>query len=281
MPDAGQPCFVQLLVVGDAIVELLLRRARWGRRQPHQRLRGVDELAVQPAIGVLRDAAARGLGGLLADARAGQRRRVEDVFMPAAHEHDRILRRDAIEIIAQRQPLFFQLRFMPVAVRDDHVARFQGLDAGAERRLDVGHRSRARQIDAGAAAGAVEMVVHQPRDHAAPLEIDHSRRRSGDRAHLVVVADGHDAIADDRHGFMDREAAIDGDDLSVEEHEIRRRWSRQDWTLRRQRRRGHESDQQSAKHRRKHTVLSNPRFVPAISRTRPSCQTVGPRQPLF
>jgi hypothetical protein len=41
-----------------------------------------------------------------------------------ADEDDGILRRDAIEIVAQRQPLLLQLRFVPVAVRDDHVAGF-------------------------------------------------------------------------------------------------------------------------------------------------------------
>ena len=93
--------------------------------------------------------------------------------------------------------------------------------------IDVGHRSRARQIDAGTAAGAVKMVVHQARDHRVALEIDHPRRRPGDRLHLIVVADRHDAIADDRDGFVNGEAAIDGDDLAVEEDEIRRRRARE------------------------------------------------------
>ena len=61
MANARQARFVQLLVIGDAIVELLLRRPRRRRRQADQRLRGIDELAVQPAVGISRDAAAGGL----------------------------------------------------------------------------------------------------------------------------------------------------------------------------------------------------------------------------
>ena len=51
---------------------------------------------------------------------------------------------------------------------------------------------------------------------------------SGDGLHLIVVADGHDPIADDRDRLVNREAAIDGDDLAVEEHEIGRRRARQE-----------------------------------------------------
>ena len=220
-----------------------------------------------------------GCGVVLGDVPPRQRRRVEDVFVAAAHEHDRILRRDAIEVVAQRQPLFLELRFVPVAVRDDDVAGLRCRDARAERRLDVGQRSRARQIDARAAAGAVEVVVHQPRNHAAALEIDHPRRRTGDRAHLIVVADGHDAIADDRDRLVDGEAAIDGDDLAVEEDEVGRRRPRQDWPLRRQRRRGEQHAQRGANHARSISALA-PQFVPAISPPRPSCQAVRGTQPL-
>ena len=199
-----------------------------------------------------------GSGGLLGDVPSCQRRRVDDVFVAAAHEHDRILRRDAIEIVAQRQPLFLQLRFVPVAVGDDDIAGLRGRDARAQCRIDIGQRSRARQVDARAAAGAMEMVIHQPRNHAPAFEIDHARRGTGDRAHLIVVADGHDAIADDRDRLLDAEAAIDGDDFAVEQDQVGRRRARQDWTLRRQSSRGEQHAQRGANHPSKH-ILPLPR----------------------
>ena len=39
--------------------------------------------------------------------------------------------------------------------------------------------------------------------------------------HLIVVADGHDAIANDRDRGVNREVAIDGDHLAVEQHQVR------------------------------------------------------------
>ena len=141
MPDRREARLVQLLVVRDAIVDLLLGRSRRRRRQTHQRLRRIDQLAVQSAVRVLRDAATGRLGGLLVDLPVRERRRIEDVFVAAAHEDDRILRRDAIEIVAQRQALLLQLRLMPVAVRDDDVARLGRSDAGLQWR-----RSHRRSI---------------------------------------------------------------------------------------------------------------------------------------
>ena len=169
-----------------------------------------------------------------------------------------------------------------------------GFDAwtrACKRRHHVGQRSRARQIDAGPAAGAVQMVVHQPRDHRAALQIDHPRRRPGDRLHLIVVADGHDAIADDRDGFVDRETAIDGDDLAVEQDEIGRGRAGKDRPLCGQRRRGQEGEQERAQHAgsisrstrlaKTRGSLRARRFRPAVRpsklRARRSCQTVCER----
>jgi len=77
------------------------------------------------------------------------------------------------------------------------------------------------------------MVIHQSGNDAAALQIDHPCRRARDRVHLIVVADGHDAIADDRDRLVNREAAIDGDHLAVEQDQVGRRRARQDWPLRR------------------------------------------------
>ena len=37
--------------------------------------------------------------------------------MPSAHQHHRMLRRDIVEVLAQRQPLLLQLRLMQVAIK--------------------------------------------------------------------------------------------------------------------------------------------------------------------
>ena len=43
---------------------------------------------------------------------------------PPRTMHDRRHRRHLVEIAPQREPLFLQLRFVPVAVGDDDLARF-------------------------------------------------------------------------------------------------------------------------------------------------------------
>ena len=71
---------------GDALVA----RPRRRRRQLHQALGRVDELAVQPAVGIPRDPAAGRLGGALVDLPAAQRHRVHHVLVAAAHQHHRV-----------------------------------------------------------------------------------------------------------------------------------------------------------------------------------------------
>ena len=89
----------------------------------------VHELAVQAPVGIARDAPAGGLG------RASvifQRRSAAELRMyswPPRTRTTGMLRRDPVEIVAQRQALFVELRFVPVAVRDDHVARRRRLHA--------------------------------------------------------------------------------------------------------------------------------------------------------
>ena len=145
-----------------------------------------------------------GCGVSLGDAPSRQRRRIEDVFVAAADEDDGILRRDAIEIVAQRQPLFLQLRFVPVAVGDDHVAGLRGLRRARCSAASTSAIDRARDRSTpGPPPAPWRWLSISPGITAAALEIDHPRRRAGDRAHLIVVADGHDAIADDRDRFVD------------------------------------------------------------------------------
>ena len=140
--------------------------------------------------------------------------------MSAADHDDRIVRRDRVQIAAIRQPVLLQLRFVPVAVGDDDLARTAGFHARADRREHVGDAARAREIDAGAAAGVVQMAVGEPGNHRLPVQIDRRRLRAGELADCVVAADGGEAPARDRDRLRDREARVDGDDVSVEEDAV-------------------------------------------------------------
>ena len=89
-----RPGGVQLLVLLDERLDRQRRR----RRQLDQRLGAIDQLAVQLALRVARDASARLLRRLLRDVPLPQRRGVEDVFVAAAHEDDRVRRRHGVQI---------------------------------------------------------------------------------------------------------------------------------------------------------------------------------------
>ncbi len=98
-----------------------IERART-RRQRDELPRAIDQLTIQLAVGVPRDAATGGLRRVLRDVPLRQRGRVQDVFVPAADEDDRDVARDFVEIAAQRQALLLELRLVPVAVRHDDVS---------------------------------------------------------------------------------------------------------------------------------------------------------------
>jgi hypothetical protein len=121
---------------------------------------------------------------------------------------------------------------MPVAVRDDEVAGPGDGDARLHGGKDVADRSRARQVDTGAAAGARKMVVHQAGDHGAAAQVDHARGRAGERAQLIVVADGEDAVAADGDALVNGKGAVDGNDPAAVKDEVGRRRPGQDGRLR-------------------------------------------------
>ena len=172
MANRGEAGCVQLLVVRDPIGELLIGRAWRGRRQPHERLRGVDQLAVQAAIRITRDAAAGRLRRFRRDAPPRQRGGIEDVFVSAPDQDHRIVWRHLVEIVTQGEALFLQLRLVPVAVGKNHVAGLRLPDARVDGRRHVSQRACPRQIDAGTATCAMQVVVHQPRDDGVALQID-------------------------------------------------------------------------------------------------------------
>src|SRR5262245_36382350 len=110
MPYRGEAGGVQLLVLSDAARDALLWRLHRRSRQRDERFRRVHELAVEAPIRVAGNPAALGFARHLVDLPLRERRGVEDVLVAAADEHYRVLRGRAIEIVAKRQPLFFELR---------------------------------------------------------------------------------------------------------------------------------------------------------------------------
>ena len=52
---------------------------------------------------------------------------------------------------------------------------------------DVGDRARARQIDAGSAAGVVQVIVGEAGNDRLPVQIDHGRRGTGELSDAAVV----------------------------------------------------------------------------------------------
>ena len=129
MPNGRESDGVQRLVLGDARRHLLVTRARRWRRQRDQRARGINQLAVQAPVRITSQPSAFGVGRLVVNTPAAKHRGVDDVFVPAPDKDHRMIRRDAIEVVAEWQALFLQLGFVPVAVRDDGVAGHRGLGA--------------------------------------------------------------------------------------------------------------------------------------------------------
>ena len=70
------------------------------------------------------------------------------------------------------------------------------------------------------------MRIDQPRQHRLALQIDLPGLRTGQSAHLVVAAHGHDPIATNGDRLGEAEHGLDGDDLAVVQDEVRGRGSR-------------------------------------------------------
>ena len=69
----------------------------------------------------------------------------------------------------------------------------------------------------------MRVVVDQPWDHGATIEIHDAGRRPFELLDIGGASDRDDALALDRQGLSDREAVVDGDDLAAEKHGVRRR----------------------------------------------------------
>src|SRR5262245_29557644 len=105
--------------------------------------------------------------------------------------------------------MLFELRLVPVAVADDDVAGTALLHAGGDRGENVGDRSRARQIDAGSAAGIVQVTVGEAGNDRLAAQIDGPGVRARERPNRGVGADGGKPSVADGNRLRDREARVD------------------------------------------------------------------------
>src|SRR5262245_27673755 len=151
-----------------------------------------------------------------------QRGRIQDVFMPAANEYDGMRWRNRVEIFPIRQPLFFQLRFVPVAVADDHIPWRCVLDPCGHGCKNVRDGAGARQVHAGPAAGIMQMPVRQTRNDCLAFQVDDLRCGACEPTDLRRGTDRKEPPVPDCHCLRDRELRVDGDDVTVDENCVRR-----------------------------------------------------------
>ena len=71
-------------------------------------------------------------------------------------------------------------------------------------------------------AEQVHVVVDQSRDDGLSPQVDPPGARPREPGHVLVGADGDDAVATDRHRLRDREALVDRDDFPVGQDQVRR-----------------------------------------------------------
>ena len=135
--------------------------------------------------------------------------------MAAAHDDDRRHRRHLVEIAPQRKPLLLQLRFVPVAVGNDDLARFRALDPIAHGLQHIVEAPGAREIDPRPASCVVKMVVGEPWDYCHAVEIDLLRVRPREPTHRFVRTDSGELVAGDRDCLRVRELVVDGNDFGV------------------------------------------------------------------
>ena len=168
--------------------------------------------------------AARRVRRVPGDAGARERERVHDTVVAAAGNHDRVVRRDLIELDASGEARLAELALVPPARGDDPFAgrrdRRAGLDGGEH--LGDGacpgkiHREEVE-------TGLSEMVVRvvEAGDDGEPREVVLHRARSRQGPDRRGVADCHDpsVLDSDRLGEWSRRAHRP--DARVEEDDVR------------------------------------------------------------
>jgi len=183
--------------------------------------RAAVERASQLALVVLLDLDSGGIGCGRSDPHRLERRGVGiDAEVEQLQRH-RIVRCDAVKLCpAEAARFVHELLFRP-APQHDHPFSWLGfgrlvLDQ-VERfsvRRDAVEPHFAMPVFGG--AHVMRVVIDQPRDDGAPIEIHHARERPLVRLDLGVAADRQDAFALDRQRLGNREPVVHRDDLAVE-----------------------------------------------------------------
>src|SRR5262249_48866863 len=106
---------------------------------------------------------------------------------------------------------------------DDDLAAAARFHAGADRGEHLAQAARPRQVDTGTAAGIVQVIVGETGNHRLAVEIDRLRAGAGVLPDLGVAADRGEPAAANRNRLRDRETAVDGDDVAVDENRVGRR----------------------------------------------------------
>src|SRR5262245_5792058 len=109
--------------------------------------------------------------------------------MPAADDDHWHVAGHFVQIAAEWQALLLELCLVPIAIGDDDVAGLALLYTRFDRGEHFPERPRARQIDPGAAARAVQVVVRQAGGHRETFQIDLPCGWSRELAHVVVGPD--------------------------------------------------------------------------------------------
>ena len=178
------------------------------------------------AVGVALDLAARRLRRVLGVADGAQRSGVEQRAVVEVQDEDRSVGRDGVELVDRRQPLLGELVFGEAADDAHPLWRRRDRDLLLQHAHRIGERPHAVpaqfHIEVEAAADDVEMIVDQPRQHAAALEVDDLRRRAGELHHLAVVTDGGEDAVLDRHRAGGRIAAVERREQAAVQDEIGR-----------------------------------------------------------
>ena len=119
---------MESLELRGQIVDLLLGADTGWRRQAGKVFRFIDKLAVQLSVRIAADTATLRGGGSFADGPLRQGRRVQDVFVSAAHQDNRVVWSGSIKLPAMWEALLLQLPLVPIAVADDDLprTRFRG-----------------------------------------------------------------------------------------------------------------------------------------------------------
>jgi hypothetical protein len=183
------------------------------------------EDAGRRALVVLDDLHVRRIGGFRVDAERLQRRAVDEDADVKQLEHDRIVGRDGVELLAGEGTLVVgELLFRPAAQHRNPFAWFGCADfvrdvlEGLLARGDAVETDLAVPVFRG--THVVRVIVDQPGNDSAAGEFLDPRRWPLEAGDLLIAADRDDAFAAQRERLRDGEAVVDRDDAAVDQHHV-------------------------------------------------------------